>query len=361
MSVLAEALALSRLVQDDVSWRLLRADNAPIDWTRQWRDAGSSDVVQVVWGIRQWPSIGAQEVPERLVIVGADALAAFAGHGPRREWAVMSARAAIVRDRFTGGVDDEVTSALAAVVRTHAATLAGYSDAEFGELLDVLAWLLAHPLSGRRVRELPIRGIHTKWLERHRRVTEDVYRALTGRSGLGLAESQSLIRVRFLDPGIRPSGLTDVAMPLWQLAALDVEPSTVYVFENLETVLAMPELEGAVVVHGGGYAVGRLASVPWIREGRVVYWGDLDSDGFRILNDLRIGCPDAVSLLMDPSAVERYRDLAVPESRAASGSFELLTAQEEAARVLLRELGGLRIEQERTPWEDALRALTLSR
>lgn len=30
MSVLAEALALSRLVQDDASWRLLRADNAPI-------------------------------------------------------------------------------------------------------------------------------------------------------------------------------------------------------------------------------------------------------------------------------------------------------------------------------------------
>lgn len=30
MSVLAEALALSRLVQDDASWRLLRADNAPV-------------------------------------------------------------------------------------------------------------------------------------------------------------------------------------------------------------------------------------------------------------------------------------------------------------------------------------------
>lgn len=30
VSVLAEALSLSRLVQDDASWRMLRADNAPV-------------------------------------------------------------------------------------------------------------------------------------------------------------------------------------------------------------------------------------------------------------------------------------------------------------------------------------------
>lgn len=335
----------------------LADQSGAIEWVQQWRRVAASDAVRVTWGVRRWPSIGAQEVPERLALAGADTIAEFAGASVQRDWATLTGRVALMRQRLVSGRPDDVRTAVAAVVRTHATTLAGYDDAEMHELLDVVEWLLANPSSGRRVRELPIRGIHTKWLERHRKVTEDLYRAVTGREGLGLAESQSLIRVRFVNPGIRPSGLTDLAMPLAQLAALDIAPTTVFVFENLETVLAMPDLPGAVVVHGGGYAVGRLSSVPWIREARIVYWGDLDSDGFRILHDLRVGCPDVTSVLMDPATVERYRDLAVPDPRSAPGAFDLLTDDEQAARLLLRDLGGLRIEQERIPWHDALRTL----
>lgn len=331
--------------------RVALADlNSAIAWVDQWRHVDG-----VAWSTRRWPSAGEQRVPERLILRGADAIAAFGSAVTARGWKSMAERSRVVRDRLGG--DPESLPALAAVVRTHANTITGYSDAEFRELLDVVEWLLAHPASGRRVRELPIRGIHTKWLERHRKVTDDLYRALTGRDGLGLAESQSLIRVRFLDAALRPAGLTDLAMPAPQLARLDITPDVVFVFENLETVLAMPELPGAVVAHGGGYAVGRFGSIPWIRGSRVVYWGDLDSDGFRILNDLRVAAPDAASLLMGAEHVERYRDLGVVEPRAAAGRFDLLTDDEQAALALLRESGGLRIEQERIPWGDALSAI----
>lgn len=62
-------------------------------------------------------------------------------------------------------------------------------------------------------------------------------------------------------------------------------------------------------------------------------------------------------MLMDVATVERYHDLAVPEPRSAPGGFEYLTPEEDAARLLLSESGGLRIEQERIPWEEATRVI----
>lgn len=333
-----------------------------IRWVEEWRHAEGRGALRVSWASRHWPSAGTQTVPERVVLEGADAITAFAGAATQRSWKVLAERAGVIRERlidsctFPASVEDAAAS-VARAVRTHAGVLGDYSDAEFAELLDVIAWLVANPSSGRRVRELPIRGIHTKWLERHRRVTEDLYRAITGEEGLGLAESQSLVRLRFLDPALRPGGLTDVAVPLTQLVTLDVAPDIVFVFENLETVLALPELPRAVVVHGSGYAVGRLSAVPWIRSARLCYWGDLDSDGFRILDVLRSECPEVTSMLMDVATVERYRDLAVPEPRSAPGGFAHLTPEEDAARLLLSESGGLRIEQERIPWEEATRVI----
>ena len=246
---------------------------------------------------------------------------------------------------------------LTGAIRTHARALEAYDDAEFATLLDVVGWLVEHPASGQRIRQLPIRGIDTKWLEAHRAVVEAFYAAVTGGAGLGLVESQSLIRVRLLDPALRAGGLRDMAAPVEQLAALPIAPSTVFVFENLETVLSMPDVPGAVVVHGSGYAVTRLGSIPWIRDGRVVYWGDLDSDGLRILHLLRSTCPDVTSVLMDEQTLTEYADLWVPETRPVPGEFGLLVDSERQALDRIRREGGIRLEQERVPWARAVAAL----
>lgn len=320
-----------------------------IAWARAW-DGVDADGVEVVWTERNWPSAGTQRVPLRLRISGAHAIALFAGTGAH--WTRLAACATKLGERMpsTGG-------STATAVRRHVLTITGYADAEFDQLLDVVDWLVSNPASGRRIRELPVRGVDTKWLERHRSVAEDLFRARTGLPGLGLAESKSLIRVRFLDEALRPGGIVDAALPVAGLAALDIRPGVVFVFENLESVLAMPDVPGAVVVHGSGYAAGRLAAVPWIRAARLVYWGDLDSDGFQILSRLRSGGVDVASILMDVAAVERYRDLAGAEPRTAPGDLSALTDAESAAFALLQSLGGLRIEQERIPWADALEML----
>ena len=148
--------------------------------------------------------------------------------------------------------------------------------------------------------------------------------------------------------------------PVAELADLDLSPEIVLVFENLETVLAMPPTPGAVVVHGSGYAVGRLAEIPWIRTGRIVYWGDLDSDGFAILHALRNGCSNVTSALMDEETLLGHQDLWVSEPKPATGTYPTLTASESKALARIRSEGNVRLEQERIPWAVALAALSTS-
>ena len=335
----------------------LTDQTAAISWVRAWQAAGG-DVTAgflVNWGDRQWPSLGAQSVPERCVLLGAGAIAAFAGASANREWSTLRDRAAAIGGAFAARAAS--TDRLAGTIRTHWRTLQSLADADFTTLLLVVEWLAENPASGWRIRQLPIRGIDTKWLERHRTVVESLHAAVTGRISLGLLDSPTLVRVRFLDPALRPGGLCDVIAPVEELAALDIAPSVVFVFENLESMFAMPELPGAVVVHGGGYAAPRLSRIPWIHSGRVIYWGDLDSDGFAILHALRSSCAEVTSALMDEDTLLAYRDLWVPEPKAAGGTYSTLTAGEQRALERIRAEGNVRLEQERIAWEFALTQL----
>ncbi|MEC5148501.1 Wadjet anti-phage system protein JetD domain-containing protein [Cryobacterium sp. GrIS_2_6] len=330
---------------------------AAIAWVRAWQAADATGAtVKVTWGVRQWSRIGAQNVPERCVLRGADAIAAFAGTAASRDWRVLRERAALIRVAFADRAAS--TGALAAAIRTHARTLQQLAETDFATLLLVVAWLAEHPASGWRIRQLPIRGIDTKWLEGHRAVVESLHAAVSGRVSLGLLDAPTMVRVRFLDPAMRPGGLCDVIAPVEELAALDIAPSVVFVFENLETVFAMPELPRAVVVHGGGYAAPRLSGIPWIQAGRIIYWGDLDSDGFAILHALRSGCTNVTSVLMDEETLEAYRDLWVPEPKPAAGTYATLTAGERRVLERIRSEGNVRLEQERVAWKYALAQLT---
>jgi len=325
-------------------------------WVRGWQQADAADAtLDVTWGSRQWSRVGAQTVPERCVLKGADAIAAFAGNAPGRDWRVLRDRADGLRAEFADRA--ESTAALAAAVRTHARALQRLPEPDFATLIQVVGWLAEHPASGWRIRQLPIRGIDTKWLEGHRSIVESLHTAVSGRLSLGLLDAPNLVRVRFLDPALRPGGLGDVMAPVEELAVLGVSPSVVFVFENLETLFSMPDLPGAVVVHGSGYGVNRLAQIPWIKHGRVVYWGDLDSDGFSILHSLRSGCDDVTSVLMDEDTLLAYRDLWVPEPKAAGGSYPSLTTGEQRALDRIRSEGNVRLEQERIDWRTALARL----
>lgn len=317
-----------------------------IAWNDAWREANPACLVRAR---RSWPRLGRQDLPDRLRFTSPADLAEFAGTG--RDWHVASTRTAAML--VVLGPSEAVVDA----VRRRVRAIVNLRAADFACLLKVLQWLLDHPCSGLFIRQLPIRGVDTKWAGAHRSLVTGLFKAASGRDDLGLADAPQLVRVRFLDPGLLPIPLSDISSPIRELAALDIRPTTVFVFENLESAIAMEPTPGAVVVHGSGYAVARLGQIPWIRDARILYWGDLDSHGFKILNNIRQHCGEVRSVLMDSATLETYRDLWGREPTPATGTMSYLTEAEELALEAVRSFGDVRMEQERITWDHARRAL----
>ena len=301
---------------------------ADIDRAVAWRTEWLG-VEGVEWVERRWASVGTQEVPHRLLLRGAVAIAEFAS--VTRDWKVLRRRAVRLQADFC----DSAT--LGAAICTFGTQLLALTDDDFDRLVGVLNWLAEHPSAGWRPRQLPIRGVDSKWVGAHRGMIAGLHAAVTGRSSLDLLEAPPLIRIRILDPELRPGGLDYVAVPLSELVDLSIRPANVLILENLETLLSLPEMPDTVALHGAGFgAHERVGLVPWVRASSVRYWGDLDSHGFAILNELRHALPGATSILMDEGTLLDHRDLWVPEPKPALGTYPLLTEPEQHTLATLR-------------------------
>lgn len=265
---------------------------------------------------------------------------------------------------------------------------------EWEELTLVCEHFLSQPRPGCYVRQLPIR-VHTKFIEEHRGILQVLLDHLLPASSVNpqasdfegryfLKTPESLVRLRFLDPALTVGGLDDLAVPLSRFQALGLRCRTVFIVENLMTFLAFPEVEGAVCVWGSGFQAVKLGGAAWLREPRVLYWGDIDRAGFEILAGVRKALPRTESLLMDRDTWRRHGRFAVPDGggRGAPGLAApgdgapggsdspggpagpaappevLLTPGElDLCRDLQRSPGRGRLEQERIPHADLLDAL----
>lgn len=304
------------------------------------------------WEARNWRSIGRQEVPVRLVLATPDDVADFVGGVPRRDWRRLAARTqTLIREFADADRDTEVCT----VARRNAKQLTAFPDDTFTMIVAVTRWLLENPMTGMRPRELPIRGVDSKWFGTHRTLLTALVRAAGG--DIGIVDADPLLRVRVLDSDLAGGGPHDFAAPVAELNRMAYSPSTVFVFENKESVLAMPPVPGALVIHGSGYAVDMLGQVDWLRDVPIVYWDDLDSHGFAILDQLRAVHPGVTSVLMDEATLSAHRDLWVAEPIPHRGTFTRLTEAERATLDRLRCEGDVRLEQERIPWDTAIAAL----
>ncbi len=316
-------------------------------WVSQWRTwaAGAPPQVDVEWATRRWRNLGVQQVPVGAVVRGAAAVASLAGTG--HAWGHLVGLAERLERAWPAGA---IRQALPGAI----GDLAKLDAAESDRLVAVVTWFLDNPASGLLARQLPVEGVDTKWLERHRRLVERIASAL-GVDGLGLAVAPRRYRVRVLDDTMT-ADLRDFAAPTSELAALRWAPDWVLICENLDCVASLPALRGVVAVHGNGFAAPALAEVGWIRGGRVAYWGDLDTHGFAILGLVRGVLSQTGSVLMDVATLERFLPLAVTEPQPFRGDIGHLTASETVALERLR-VDDLRLEQERIGWAHVQEAL----
>ncbi|WP_426103612.1 Wadjet anti-phage system protein JetD domain-containing protein [Massilia sp. TSP1-1-2] len=336
----------------------LRQTDAVRAWVGAW--AAWQGAGELTWVQRQWKVLGEQRLPTTLTLHSADDAARWAGQYER--WQRASTRFALLTQRWP---------ALAQRLPRLFSVLADYNDADFLRLGDMLAWLLANPASALYVRQLPVLGVDSKWLESRKGVLAELLAALRPGAAqsddfyqmCGLKKAPPQVRMRVLDPLLRArvGGLGDITAPPAQLAALALPASRVFIVENLQTGLAFGDIPGAVVFMGLGYSVDLLGQVPWIAAARCIYWGDIDTHGFAILNRARGYFPRLESVLMDEATLLRYRDLwSSEQAQHPAQALPLLTQAEADAYRCLKQntlAQNARLEQERVIWEDACAAL----
>lgn len=333
--------ALAYPLQPPTAERVVGQPDAAAAWVSQWQRWEAHGRAEVVWAERTWPALGRHRIPLRVLLPDAASVASVAGR--RTHWDQVVRNAVAIRNRWPDAV------ALDAALTSTSRRLALLDDDDVDQLLAVVAWLVDHPGSGLHIRELPVPGMTTKWAEHHQDLCRALKAGITGDAELGLAKQRTRYRVRVLDERLRPSGLADFSAPAPELMRVPLAPVTVIVVENLTSVAAMPPLPGTVAVHGYGQAVGELADVGWLTRARVLYWGDLDTWGFRILSTLRQLLPHVESVLMDEEAIAAGMTMTVDPGQMFLADVAHLTAVESAALRRLRS-EGLKIEQERLDW-----------
>ena len=172
------------------------------------------------------------------------------------------------------------------------------------------------------LRQVDVPGVDTKFIERHRGVLTELLDAQLDPSRVDAAAPDFAGRYGFLrKPGYvrfrvagRFRGFSELSVRADEFTAAHLPGVTrAYVVENEITYLAFPLPADAIVIFGGGYAVAVLEPLGWLADLDVVYWGDIDTHGFAILNRLRHRFPHARSMLMDRATLLAHRDQWVTE------------------------------------------------
>ena len=321
------------------------------DWVALWRSCPLSGVE---WQTRSWSRVGDQTVPVRVRLEGVDEITRWAGQAIL--WNTALGRLADVRGLLSDARRPVNMSALKDAVRSSLNSWCSLGNGDWDTALLVWDWLFAHDGSGCYVRQLPIRGIDTKWIQQHGRALRDLHIAVAG-GDFSFRQPAKLFRCKACDPAVALAGCDEFALSAQQLSRTPMRAERVIICENLVNTLSLSELTGTLAIHGAGFAVTELRDVSWLADVPVLYWGDLDSNGFAILNALRSFAPHAESVMMDRKTLLRYFDLCVDEPSPATGTFPNLTGDEASTLEALahgdpmRGIANLRLEQERIEWD----------
>lgn len=315
------------------------------------------------------PVLGSNRIPAEVwldSLVGALALI-----GQTKEAVRFSALVAVTRDQQPALLPWLEKRPLAAL------TLAGV----WPRLLSVVSWLQAHPRPGIYLRQVDIAGVDSKFIESHRSVLAELFdlalppeaidRTATGASQFclryGFRDKPLRIRFRLLEASASVYDVYGADITLTQTAfeKLDSSVNQVFITENEVNFLAFPAVRNALVVFGGGFGgLDRLRSAAWLHQRSVFYWGDIDTHGFAMLDQLRVYLPHVRSLMMDSETLMRHTDFWGHEPQAQQRDLPRLTAHERAVYDTLRDnriRPGLRLEQERIGFgwvQQALAALS---
>lgn len=321
----------------------------------EWRNWADDHGVELIYAPRMIAGTR-QEVVSHVVVPTIDTAARVADEPWPGIIATARARAAVLHDRFPDQPD--LARAIRGATRL--------SDIEFDVFINVCGYFLEREVEATAAkvqrapltpRQVPIEGVHAKWLNSH----QGLVCTVTGLSDLGLLPPHpARFHFTYLDPEhLDRGGRRHDSYSVGDTAALPYAPQIVLITENKDTAIGFPPVPGGVAIEGEGRGARTIASAPWLHSAPlVVYWGDLDQDGLEILNEFRATGLTVESILMNVETYKRYQRYGTtidPQDKSVkvhpARHVPHLNAEELALYELLSS--GLapvpRVEQERIP------------
>lgn len=238
---------------------------------------------------------------------------------------------------------------------------------EWPRLLDVVHWLQQHPRPNLYLRQVDLPGVHSKFIENHRGVLAEwldltlpasaIDTTASGIAGFaqryGFRNKPARVRLRLLDPRkplLATATEQDLTLTHDTFARFDPDVSHVFITENEINFLAFPQTRDALVIFGAGYGFDMLVQAAWLGSRHIHYWGDIDTHGFAILDQLRSHFGHADSFLMDRATLLAHESQWGEEDQPTQRDLPRLTTEERALYDELRDnriRAHLRLEQER--------------
>jgi len=328
-----------------------------IDWSILWRESSLWPYIKLK--TKNW-RFGKQEVPNRFEIIDINDF--LTEIGQHKSFFDVKRKAEYLITCHPK---------LISVVSKHWNYFNSESDADIQIMCNVLTWFMKNNKSGLYERQIPVTGLHTKWLEKRRKSIKSLLKELLSSDQddyyllTGIKRKPHRIRIRILCPELRSKigGLCDIESPLTEMSQLRISPNRVVIMENLITGLAIQDMKNTVVIFRLGYSVREVAKLNWLKSAKeIYYWGDLDTNGMNMLGLLRTKLP-IISILMNRKTLDQNPDFLSVEKdiKQINPSFNFTNSEQALYEHLIhlskRKLQN-RLEQEFIPWENVISSLT---
>lgn len=318
----------------------------------------------------QFSSLGRQRVPIAVEWLSLEAICQFLRqHGA---WARFVSDVTLLRSHFPQ-LESWYSENIALIEEYHG---------DWPKLIKVCHYFLAMPRPGLYLRQLDIADIDSKFIEARKRALKLLLDVLLPQESIdlrftqlshfgfeqryGLLHEKNTLRFRLLDPALAEHfcGVRDMTIPVDEFASLNLGLNAVYITENKVNFLAFPDVANAIVIFGQGYGVQLLKQVSWLTRVNIRYWGDIDTNGFAILSQLRGYFPHVQSLLMDEVTLVASREFWGDEPKSKCHPADMLPFLTEPEQRVYQKLKThhwkpfLRVEQERIPFHLLQQVLT---
>jgi hypothetical protein len=300
--------------------------------------------------------LGKNRIPNALLFDCAENVARFVGKFTEYQTFLT------LREKLT-----QVDTRLSAWANTKPFDVLKYGQ-EIDKLIRLWQWMIKNPSPSMYLRQIDLPEIDTKFTEAHKKVLSDwlditlpeetINQKFSGvkffEQRYGYKTKPELIRMRFLDPALYWNGCSDISIDSESFCNLELEklsakPENIFVIENDITALAFPPVSQGLVIFGRGYNFSQWNNAEWLKTQNIWYWGDLDTHGFRILDQFRCIFPQTKSFLMDTTTLLANKSSWVYEDEPCHNDLSHLTVEENAVYDALRYnhlQENLRLEQE---------------